>query len=126
MCVCCKEQCSLYAAGVPATVKVYTRIAAGEYLMAFVHMAEPDHKFPVGYHVSLKSRTDVDVDARVFKYQAGQVIASISNSSMPTDDDEKELKLKRTKSIETLLTNACARTETKRLRLAKTDDGSSF
>ena len=125
-CVVCKEQCSLYAAGLPATVKVYTRIAAGEYLMAFVHMAEPDHKFPVGYHVSLKSRTDVDVDARVFKYQAGQVIASISNSSMPTDDDEKELKLKRTKSIETLLTNACARTETKRLRLAKTDDGSSF
>ena len=125
-CVCCKEQCSLYAAGMPATVKVYTRIAAGEYLMAFVHMTEPDYKFPVGYHVSLKSRTDVDVDARVFKYQAGQVIASISNSSMPTDDDEKELKLKRTKSIETLLTNACARTETKRLRLAKTDDGSSF
>ena len=94
--------------------------------MAFVHMTEPDYKFPVGYHVSLKSRTDVDVDARVFKFQAGQVIASISNSSMPTDDDEKELKLKRTKSMESLLTNACARPESKRLRLVKTDDGSAF
>ena len=125
-CVCCKNQCSLYAAGVPASVNAYIRMAAGEHLMAFVHMTEPDYKFPVGYHVSLKSRTDVDEDARVFKWQAAQVIGSISNSSMPTDDDEKELKLKRTKSIESLLTNACPRTETKRLRLAKTDDGSSF
>ena len=125
-CVCCKEQCSLYAAGMPATVKVYTRIAAGEYLMAFVHMAEPDHKFPVGYHVSLKGKTDVEVDARVFKWQAAQVIGSISNSSMPMDTDEKALKLKRTKWMESLLTNPCGRPKSKRLRLARTNDGSAI
>ena len=125
-CVCCKEQCSLYAAGLPATVKVYTRIAAGEHLMAFVHMTEPDYKFPVGYHVSLKSRTDVDGDARVFKWQAAQVIGCMSNSSTPMDTDENEVKLKRTKSMETLLTKLCSRPESKRLRLLKTDDGSRF
>ena len=94
--------------------------------MAFVHMAEPDHKFPVGYHVSLKGQTDVEVDVRVFKWQAAQVIGSISNSSMPMDTDEKELKLKRTKFMESLLTNPFARPKSKRLRLVKTDDGSAF
>ena len=91
--------------------------------MAFLHTTEPDYKFPVGYHVSLKSRTDVAMDARVFKWQAAQVISSMSNSSMPTETDEKELKLKRAKSMESLLTRA--RSESKRLRLVKTDDGSA-
>ena len=125
-CVCCQEHCTLYAAGLPATVKAYIRIAAGEHLMAFVNMTEPDYKFPVGYHVSLKCRTDVDVDVRVFKWQAAQVIRSMSNSSMPTDADEKELKLKRRNFMESLLTNQFARSESKRLRLVKTDDGSAF
>ena len=125
-CVCCKEQCTLYAAGLPATVNAYLRIAAGEHLMAFVHMTEPDYKFPVGYHVSLKSRTDVDGDARVFKWQAAQVIGSISNSSSSMDTDENEVKLKRTNFMESLLTNPFVRSKSKRLRLLKTDDGSAF
>ena len=125
-CVCCKNQCSLYAAGLPASVNAYIRMAAGEHLMAFVHMTEPDYKFPVGYHVSLKSRTDVDGDARVFKWQAAQVIGCMSNSSTPMDTDENEVKLKRTKSMESLLTKLCSRPESKRLRLLKTDDGSRF
>ena len=125
-CVCCKEQCTLYAAGLPATVNAYIRIAAGEHLMAFVHMTEPDYKFPVGYHVSLKSRTDVDEDARVFKWQAAQVIGSISNSSSSMDTDENEVKLKRTSFMESLLTNPFVRSKSKRLRLLKTDDGSAF
>ena len=125
-CVCCKNQCSLYAAGLPATVNPYIRMATGEHLMAFVHMTEPDYKFPVGYHVSLKSRTDVDGDARVFQWQAAQVIGSMSNSSTPMDTDENEMKLKRTKSMESLLTKLCSRPESKRLRLVKTDDGSRF
>ena len=33
-CVCCKNQCLLYAAGLPQTVQVYTQILAGEHLMA--------------------------------------------------------------------------------------------
>ena len=101
-------------------------MATGEHLMAFVHMTEPDYKFPVGYHVSLKSRTDVDGDARVFQWQAAQVIGSMSNSSTPMDTDENEMKLKRTKSMESLLTKLCSRPESKRLRLVKTDDGSRF
>ena len=125
-CVCCQEHCTLYAAGLPATVKAYIRIAAGEHLMAFVNMTEPDYKFPVGYHVSLKSRTDVDGDARVFKWQAAQVIGSISNSSSSMDTDENEVKLKRTNFMESLLTNPFVRSKSKRLRLLKTDDGSAF
>ncbi len=92
--------------------------------MAYLHKAEPEHKFPVGFHVSLKSRTDVAMDARVFKWQAAQVISSMSNSKSSTEIDEKELKLKRAKSMESLLT--CARSESKRLRLVKTDDGNTF
>ena len=94
--------------------------------MAFVQTTEPDYKFPVGYHVSLKSRTDVAMDARVFKWQAAQVIGSISNSSSSMDTDENEVKLKRTSFMESLLTNPFVRSKSKRLRLLKTDDGSAF
>ena len=115
-CVCCKNQCLLYAAGLPQTVRVYTQIAAGEHLMAFVHTAEPDCKFPLGYHVLLRSQTDVATHVRVFKSQVAQVISGMSSSRMPTETDERELKMKRTKAMETLLT--CARSESKRLRRA--------
>ena len=120
-CVCCKKECLLYAAGLPRNVQVYTRIAAGEHLMAFLHTVEPDYKFPVGYHVSLKSRTDVAMDERVFKWQAAQVMSSISNSGMPKNTDEREMKVKRRKSVEALL--ACVRSQSKRLKTAMTDNG---
>ena len=123
-CVCCKNECWLYAAGLPSTVQGYTRIAPGERLMAFVHTAEPDYKFPVGYNVSLKDRTDVAIDERVFKWQASQVIDSISNGDVPTETDEKEMKQKRTQCMEALLKRE--RSESKRLKMAKTDDGSAF
>ena len=120
-CVCCKKECFLYAAGLPQVVQGYTRITAGEYLMAFLHTAGPDYQFPLGYHVSLKSRPDVAMDERIFQWQAAQVISSMSNSSMLTDMNEHEMNMKRTKSMESLLT--CARSDAKRRRLAKTDDG---
>ena len=84
--------------------------------MAFVHTAEPDCKFPLGYHVLLRSQTDVATHVRVFKSQVAQVISGMSSSRMPTETDERELKMKRTKAMETLLT--CARSESKRLRRA--------
>ena len=123
-CVCCKNQCRLYAAGLPQTVRVYTQIASGEHLMAFLHTAEPDYKFPLGYHVLLSSRTDVAMHVRVFKSQVARVISSMSNSRMPTETDERELKMKRTQSMEALLKRE--RTESKRLKMAKTDDCSAF
>ena len=123
-CVCCKRECWLSAAGLPKTVQEYTRMAPDQYVAAFVQTMDTDLKFPVGYHVPLKSRSDVAMDARVHKFQAHQVILSLSVASNHSAMDEKEMKLKRTKSIETLLTGA--RSEVKRLRLVKTDDGASF
>ena len=123
-CVCCKKECLLYAAGVPQTVQAYLRIAAGEHLMAFLHTAESDYKFPVGYHVSLKDRTDVAIDERVFKWQAAQVMNRMSICDVPTETDEKEINLKRRQSMEALLTRE--RSQSKRLKIAKTDDGSAF
>ena len=99
-------------------------MAPDQYVAAFVQTMDTDLKFPVGYHVPLKSRSDVAMDARVHKFQANQVILSLSVASTPSAMDDKEMKLKRTKSIETLLTGA--RSEVKRLRLVKTDDGTSF
>ena len=123
-CVCCKNQCLLYAAGTPQTVRGYTQIAAGAHLMAFVRATEPGYKFPLAYHVPLRNWTDVAMNVSVFKWQAAQVVNSMAISRMPTVTDERVLKMKRTKSMETLLT--CARTKAKRLRLAKTDDGTAF
>ena len=123
-CVCCKKECLLYAAGVPQTVQAYLRIAAGEHLMAFLHTAESDYKFPVGYHVSLKDRTDVAIDERVFKWQAAQVMNRLSICDVPTETDEKEINLKRRQSMEALLTRE--RSQSKRLKIVKTDDGSAF
>ena len=90
-------------------------------MIAFVQTTEPDYKFPVGYHVSLKRRTDVAMDARVFKWQAAQVISSMSNSRMLTETNEAELKLKRCHDMGALLTGA--QSETKRLRLVRSDAG---
>ena len=123
-CVCCKNQCLLYAAGMPQTVRGYTKIAAGAHLMAFVHSTEPGYKFPLGYHVPLRNWTDVAMNVSVFKWQAAQVVNSMSISRMPTVTDERVLKMKRTRSIETLLT--LARTNARRLRIAQTDDGTAF
>ena len=64
------------------------------------------------------------MDGRVFKWQASQVMRSLSLASLPSDMDEKEIQLKRTKSIESLLTDT--KPQAKRLRLANTDDGSRF
>ena len=89
----------------------------------FVQTMEPDFKFPVGYHLSHKQRTDVPMDIRVFKWQAGQYLLSLSHVLTNEESDEKEVKLKRTKKIETLMTEV--RSEAKRLRLTKTDDGST-
>ena len=36
-CVCCQEHCTLYAAGLPATVNAYIRIAAGEHLICLLY-----------------------------------------------------------------------------------------
>ena len=123
-CVCCKKQCLLYAAGLPSTVQVYTRMAPDQHMAAFVQTMEEDYKFPVGHHVSLKDSADVAMDGRVFKWQASQVMRSLSLASLPSDMDEKEIQLKRTKSIESLLTDT--KPQAKRLRLVNTDDGSSF
>ena len=123
-CVCCKNQCLLYAAGLPQTVQVYTQIPAGEHLMAFVHTTEPVYKFPLGYHLRLKSHADVAMNVRVFKWQADQVISSMSKSRIPTETHDRDLKMKRAKSLESLF--ASKRSESKRLRLAMTDDGSAF
>ena len=92
--------------------------------MAFLHTAEPDYKFPLGYHVLLSSRTDVAMYVRVFKSQVARVISSMSNSRMPTETHERDLKMKRIKSVESLLKSK--RSESKRMRLAKTDDGIAF
>ena len=123
-CVCCKNQCLLYAAGLPQTVQVYTQILAGEHLMAFVHATEPGYKFPLGYHLQLKSPVDVAMNVRVFKWQADQVISSMSKSRMPTETHERDLKMKRTESLESRLESK--RSESKRLRLAMIDDGGAF
>ena len=123
-CVCCKKECVLYAAGLPQTVQAYVRMATGEYLMAFVHTTAHADMFPLGYHVSLKDRTDVAIDERVFKWQAAQVIDSMPCGDMPTETNEKELKLKRTQSMEVLLKRE--QCQSKRLKLAKTDDGCNF
>ena len=113
----------LHAAGLPKTVQVYTRMSVDEYVTAFVQTMEPHHKFPVGYHLSHKKRTDVPMDIRVFKWQAGQELLSLSHVLTNEESDEKEVKLKRTKKIETLMTEV--RSEAKRPRLAKTADGST-
>ena len=105
-------------------MQAYLRIAAGERLMGFLHTAEPDYKFPVGYHASLKDRTDVAIDERVFKWQAAQVMNRMSICDVPTETDEKEIDLKRRQSMEALLTRE--RSQSKRLKIAKTDDGSAF
>ena len=123
-CVSCKKECWLYAAGLPSTVQSYTRIAPGERLMAFVQSAEPDYKVPVGYHVPLKDRTDVAIDERVFKWQASQVIDSMSNGDVPTETDEKEVQQKRTQSMDALL--KLERSASKRLKMQRTDDGKIF
>ena len=123
-CVCCKKECVLYAAGLPQTVQAYVRMATGEYLMAFVHTTAHADMFPLGYHVSLKDRTYVAIDERVFKWQAAQVIDSMPCGDMPTETNEKELKLKRTQSMEVLLKRE--QCQSKRLKLAKTDDGCNF
>ena len=123
-CVCCKKECVLYAAGLPQTVQAYVRMAAGEYLMAFVNTNAYADMFPLGYHVSLKDRTDVAIDERVFKWQAAQVASSISNSSMPKITDDWELKVKRRKSVEALL--ARVRSQPKRVKTAMTDAGTAF
>ena len=117
-CVCCKKECLLYAAGRPQTVQAYLRIAAGEHLMAFLHTAESDYKFPVGYHVSLKDLSDVAMQEHVFKWQAAQVVNSIANPSKCTDTDTRESKVKRRQSIESLFSNV--RPESKRQRLSMT------
>ena len=122
-CVVCNQECMLYAAGLPKTVQVYTRMLVDEYVTAFVQTMEPDHKFPVGYHLSHKKRTDVPMDIRVFKWQVGQYLLSLSDVKTNEESDEKAVKLKRTKQIETLMTGV--RSEAKRLRLTKTDDGST-
>jgi hypothetical protein len=122
--VCCKNQCLLYAAGLPQTVQVYTQILAGEHLMAFVHATEPGYKFPLGYHLQLKSPVDVAMNVRVFKWQADQVISSMSKSRMPTETHERDLKMKRIESLESRLESK--RSESKRLRLAMIDDGGAF
>ena len=122
-CVVCNQECMLYAAGLPKTVQVYTRMSVDEYVTAFVQTMEPDHKFPVGYHLSHKNRTDVPMDIRVFKWQVGQYLLSLSHLKTNEESDEKAVKLKRTKQIETLMTGV--RSEAKRLRLSKTDDGST-
>ena len=114
-CVCCKKECRLYAAGLPQTVQAYLHIAAGEHLMTFLHTAEPDFKFPVGYHVSLKDQSDVAMQERVFKWQAAQVVSGIANRSKCTETDERESKVKRRQSIECLLRSV--RPEPKRQRL---------
>ena len=122
-CVVCNQECMLYAAGLPKTVQVYTRMSVDEYVTAFVRTMEPDPKFLVGYRLSHKKRTDVPMDIRVFKWQADQYLLSLSHVLTNEESDEKEVKLKRTKKIETLMTEV--RWEAKRLRLAKTDDGST-
>ena len=123
-CVCCKKECLLYMAGRPQTVQAYLRIAAGEHLMAFLHTAESDFKFPVGYHVSLKDESDVAMQECVFKWQAAQVVNSIANRSKCTETDERESKVKRRQSIECLMRSV--RPEPKRQRVTMTGDSSAF
>ena len=92
--------------------------------MAFVHTTESVYKFPLGYHLRLKSHADVAMNVRVFKWQADQVISSMSKSRIPTETHDRDLKMKRAKSLESLF--ASKRSESKRLRLAMTDDGCAF
>ena len=92
--------------------------------MAFVHATEPGYKFPLGYHLQLKSPVDVAMNVRVFKWQADQVISSMSKSRMPTETHERDLKMKRIESLESRLESK--RSESKRLRLAMIDDGGAF
>ena len=92
--------------------------------MAFVHATEPGYKFPLGYHLRLKSHADVAMNVRVFKWQADQVISSMSKSRMRTETHERDLKMKRTQSLEFLLKSK--RSESKRPRLAMIDNGGAF
>ena len=64
------------------------------------------------------------MNVRVFKWQADQVISSMAKNRMRTETHERDLQMKRAKSLETLLESK--RFESKRLRLAMTDDGSAF
>ena len=56
-CVVCKQECMLFASGLPKIVQVNTRMSVDEYVTAFVQTMEPDHKFPVGSHLSHKTQT---------------------------------------------------------------------
>ena len=125
-CICCKKECKLVAAGHPSTVQAYTRIGAGEHLIAFVQTTESDeaYKFPVGYYLSCKGRPDVDMDKRVFKWQANQVVDSMAIGDVPTETDEKEVQQKRTQSMDALL--KLERSASKRLKMQRTDDGKIF
>ena len=125
-CICCKKECKLVAAGHPSTVQSYTRIGAGEHLMAFVQTTESDeaYKFPVGYYSSLKDRADVDMDKCVHKWQANQVIDSMAIGDVPTETDEKAVQQKRTQSMDALL--KLERSAPKRLKMQRTDDGKIF
>ena len=123
-CLCCNQQCLLYAAGLPNSVMMYTRMSPDDHIAAFVQTIEDDYKFPIGYHVNFKKGSDVAMERSVFKWQASQIIHSWASASTPSDMDEKEMQVKRTKCIESLMQDA--QPSPKRLRLAKTDDGSLF
>ena len=95
-------------------------------MMAFVQTTESDeaYKFPVGYYLSLKDRADVDMDKRVHKWQANQVIDSMAIGDVPTETDEKAVQQKRTQSMDVLL--KLERSAPKRLKMQRTDDGKIF
>ena len=78
----------------------------------------------MGYHLQLKSPVDVAMNVRVFKWQADQVISSMSKSRMVRETHERDLKMKRIESLESRLESK--RSESKRLRLAMIDDGGAF
>ena len=119
-CVVCESPCTLFAAGLPTSVLEYTRLLVGSHFSAFVQSVESDGGLPIGYHVELKDPQTLDVELRVFKYQAAQFLLTLARFALaPTA--EAQTTDKRTRALEDLMSQV--REPVKRLRLSRTLDG---
>ena len=119
-CVVCESPCTLFAAGLPASVLQYTRLLVGSHFSAFVQSVESDGGLPIGYHVEFNDPQTLDVELRVFKYQAAQFLLTLARCALaPTA--EAQTPDKRTRALEDLMSQV--RVPVKRLRLSRTLDG---
>jgi hypothetical protein len=95
-------------------------MSVGLHFSAFVQSVESDGGLPIGYHVEFNDPQTLDVELRVFKYQAAQFLLTLARFALvPTA--EAQTSDNRTRALEDLMSQV--RVPVKRLRLTKTLDG---